>query len=72
MTVPWMGRACDLKDVAWIEWLDLLTPYTQHSELRQLKRCRYFHTLQFTVTRALVFSIFISSYPGNGLWQFHC
>jgi hypothetical protein len=47
----------DLEDVFRIVWLDLLTLYTQYSELQ---RYRYLHTLQFTVTHPQGLSVFIS------------
>jgi hypothetical protein len=42
--------------------VDLLTPYTQRSELQAIIALPLFpHTLQFTVTHALGFSVFSSS-----------
>jgi hypothetical protein len=46
----------------WIGWLDLLTPYTLHTTryYRQYGPLADLHTLQFTVTHALGFSVFTS------------
>jgi hypothetical protein len=42
----------------WIGWLDLLTSYTHNSGLLQYSAITDLHTLQFTVTHALGFSVF--------------
>jgi hypothetical protein len=56
----------DLQDGFWIVWLDLLTPYTQYSELQAIQRYRW--STHFTVhpcARTRVLSLH-QSYPGNG------
>jgi hypothetical protein len=60
----------DLQDGFWIGYLDSLTPYThnyrQHSAIVDI------HTLQFTVTHALGFSVFTSRILATDLKQSHC
>jgi hypothetical protein len=50
----------------WIEWLDLLTPYTNHSELQAIQRYRYSTHFIVTVPRALGFSVFTSRILASG------
>jgi hypothetical protein len=53
------------KTGSWIGWLDLLTPYTQHSGLQAIQR--YCWSTHFTVHRCTrsILSLYYS-YPGNG------
>jgi hypothetical protein len=52
--------AGDLHEGVWIGWLDLFTPYSRNSGLQAIQLYRCFHTLQFTVTHTLGFSVFTS------------
>jgi hypothetical protein len=54
-----------------LDWIsDLLTAYTHHSELHSA--IADLHTLQFTVTHALGFSVFTSRVLATDLKQSHC
>jgi hypothetical protein len=56
----------DLKDGFWIGWLDLLTPYTQYSELQAITALSLFpHFTVHRYTRTRVLSLH-QTYPGNG------
>jgi hypothetical protein len=54
-----------LQDGFWNGWLNLLTPYTQHSG--SYSAIADLHTLQLTVAHALRFSNLHWSHPGNGI-----
>jgi hypothetical protein len=53
------------------KWI-LLTLYTHKAELRATQRCCYLHTLHFTRTQTLGFSVFTSRVLAMDLYQSHC
>jgi hypothetical protein len=67
------GFVHDLQDEFWIGWSDSLTPYTfANQNYRQYSAIADLHTLQFTVTHALGFSVFTSHNLATDFLQSHC
>jgi hypothetical protein len=66
-------RVCVTYRLVWIGWLDLLTPYTQHSELQAITALPLISALYSSQLQStLGFSVFNSRFLAMDLLQSHC